>query len=508
MGQCIMVHGHNDGYKLLYSVGGMPTKEPCAEFGYLSKEALHASGYMVELNEEGAWISIGQMRRDASRDNRVGIIFFSIFVHHGHYLPHVKAALDKALATYDELTGHVDRVVIPENWQFIDRLSELLAERSTPQSEPWLPEGRMAAAKIYLPDDEIASLLEETSLPRFSLYRCLFIVPKVADGTAADPVPYLLGEQCANTPDISQEISYELQLRERARLPQATPAVDENVVNVRLIYTLGKSRYVSPGRTEFICSNPEVSYNEVTQVISYPKELRGTGIRFTLKFRESYRPCSGMLDGGTSMELPLTYSKRGKFTYYKPVLIGLAALLAVVLAIVIVRSIDFPEPAKQSQSVVSTPTKPANDDAEHPINADDNPGPNDSVGWAVKNTLTYLETEAWSEDSLQKYYNLLNRYDKNELLDVTQAGVKERVYCNLLFRHALNQNMITKGLNCMEDLANSAKFPQMEAQLGPEKYRMLQDLIADNDMRRRLARNRGDIIKSDFAKVKTILYGK
>ncbi len=507
MRQCILVHGHNDGYRQLHCAGVLPTEKPCPDISAQADSEVGATGYFVELTSDGAWISIGQVRRDPKAEMSTGFIIFSIFVHNGTFLPRIKEALDRVLATYDLLTGQTGNVDIPEQWDFVDHLSAVLEEQDVPETQIWIPSERRATAKMYVAAAEIEPFLQETSLPRYALYQRVFIVPKELYGTKHDPLIAVFGEQLDTTPDISQEMAFELRERHRSTLSSPTEQQDSDTENVTVIFTFGKSRYVSPGRTEFICQNPELMYNEVTQVISYPKKTDAKGTRFMFKFAETYQPCEGILTGEEAIELELHYSKRGKFTYYKPLLIGIAALLVIILAILLWKSIDLPKQPKVKIQPTSSVVI-VQDDSVHPINADDNPGPNDSVGWAIKFAEDYLATDEWLEDSLQHFYNALNHYAKLELLDAGQTNVKDKLYVNLLFRHAINQNMQTKGTNCMEDLANLEKFPQIASQLGEEKYQLLNDILARPDLQRRITRNRGELIKSSYPRMREIIYGK
>ena len=118
MSQCILAHGHNGGYRHLHAAGVPPTQDPTPDVSAHADGKVGATGYCVELTDEGAWVSILQVRRDPSEDGGMGYIAFSIFVNSGCLIPHIKEALDRVLATYDYRTGCTGQVEIPSEWRF------------------------------------------------------------------------------------------------------------------------------------------------------------------------------------------------------------------------------------------------------------------------------------------------------------------------------------------------------------------------------------------------------
>lgn len=506
MSQCILAHGHNGGYRHLHTAGVLPTQDPTPDVSVHADGKVGATGYCVELTDEGAWVSILQVRRDPSEDSGMGYIAFSIFINSGCLIPHIKEALDRVLATYDYRTGCTGQVEIPGDWRFVDQLNEALTEREVTHTRSWIPSERSENAKMYVPAARIEPYLQQLSLPRYTLYERIFIVPEEVAEKPLDPLFSILGEQMDTTPDISQEMEFELNELERSHQPKhAEPESDTATIHVT--FTFGKSKFVSPGRTEFTCTHPAVQYNEVTQVISYPKGTDIKGTRFTFTFADTYSPYSGALGKESELDIPLHYSKRGRFTYYKPLFIGLLIILACILIFIIIKSIHIPMP-QQPKPTQSRPTAVIHDDPDHPVHADDFPGPNDTVGWAVKNTQDYLDSDDWSEDSLQQYDQLLGRYDKLSLLDANQQRVKEQVHANLLFRKAINRNFLTKGENCLQDLTDTMRFPQMEQALGEERYDFLKKIVASPDMRNRISKRRGDIIKASYPQLHAIISGE
>ena len=506
MSQCILVHGHNGGYRHLHAAGVLPTQDPSPDVSAHADGKVGATGYCVELTDEGAWVSILQVRRDPAEDGGMGYIAFSIFVNSGCLIPHIKEALDRVLATYDLRTGQTGQVEIPSDWRFVDQLNDALTEQEVTHIRSWIPSERSECAKMYVPAARIEPYLQQISLPRYTLYERIYIVPEEVAEKQQDPLFSILGEQMDTTPDISQEMEFELGEMERSQQPKHSEP-ESDTATIQVTFTFGKSKFVSPGRTEFTCSHPAVQYNEVTQVISYPKDTNIKGARYTFTFADTYSPYNGELSIADNLEIPLHYSKRGRITYYKPLLIGLLIILACILIFVIIKSIHIPMP-QQPQPTQSRPTAVIHDDPDHPVHADDSPGPNDTVGWAVKNTQDYLETDDWSEDSLQKYDQLLIGYDKLSLLDANQQRVKEQVHANLLFRKALNRNFLTKGENCLQELADTTRFPQMEQALGEERYYFMKNIVASPDMRKRITQRRGDIIKADYPHLYEIISGK
>ena len=129
MSQCILAHGHNGGYRHLHTAGVLPTQDPTPDVSAHADGKVGATGYCVELTDEGAWVSILQVRRDPSEDGGMGYIAFSIFIDSGCLIPHIKEALDRVLATYDYRTGSTGQVEIPGDWRFVDQLNEALTER-------------------------------------------------------------------------------------------------------------------------------------------------------------------------------------------------------------------------------------------------------------------------------------------------------------------------------------------------------------------------------------------
>lgn len=507
MSQCILVHGHKGGYQHLHVAGILPTQAPCAEISLRAKGYIGPFCYCVELNDEGAWISLIQLREDAEDGHKIGYLEFSIFVNSGNNIPHIKDALDRLMDTYILRTGDERKAVInPTSWAFVDQLNSLLDEKEDEQNVIWIPSERSETAKMYIPNAQIEPFLLDLSLAHYSLYKRVFIVPQEFEDKEQDPLHSILGEKLPLTPAISREMEFELQEHiNQKKNPKPTKKA-EDTVSVPVTFSLGKSRYVHPGHTDFRCSDPNVHYNAVTQVLSYPKDTNVRGFNTTFSFAEAYRPNHYYYNGEDSINIELHYSFKGKLLYYKPLLIGIAAVIVILIGIFLFKSLEIP----QAQPVTPTKERPevVVDDSIHPINADDMPGPKDTVGWAIKYAKDYLATDNWNEDSLQKHYNVLVRYDKQSLLDASQQGVKEKVRANLLFRHAINNNMLTKGENCMEDLLNYEKFPQLAQQLGEEKYQFLNDISQSPDLQKRLRTRRGDIINAPYPKVREILYGK
>lgn len=505
MSQCILAHGHNGGYRHLHVAGVLPTQDPSPDVTAHADGKVGSIGYCVELTDEGAWVSIFQVRHDPAKDDELGYIAFSIFVNTGCLIPHIKEALDRVLATYDLRTGRTGRVDIPEDWHFVDQLNGVLEEREVEHSRSWIPSERSENARMYAPTDRIEHYLQHLSLPRYTLYQHIFIVAEEVAEKPQDPLWSILGEKMDTTPDISQEMEFELNEMERAHQPKRSePASD--TATIQVTFTFGKSKFVSPGRTEFTCSHPQVQYNEVTQVISYPKSADIKGVRYTFTFADTYSPCSGFLAPVGKLDVPLHYSKRGRFTYYKPLIIGLLIIAACVAIFLIIKNIHIPVPEKVQPS--QSRPEIIHDDPNHPVYANDEPGPNDTVGWAVKYTQDYLSTDEWQEDSLQKYDLMLQHYEKQSLLDANQQRVKEQVHANLLFRRALNRNFLTKGDNSLQDLTDTTRFPNMEQGLGEERYHFMKNIVASPDMRKRITQRRGDIIKADYPHLYEIISGE
>ena len=505
MSQCILAHGHNGGYRHLHTAGVLPTQDPSPDITAHADGKAGSIGYCVELTDEGAWVSIFQVRYDPAKDDEPGYIAFSVFVNTGCLIPHIKEALDRVLATYDLRTGRTGRVGIPEDWHFVDQLNEVLEEREVAATPPWIPSERSENAKMYVPSSRIEPYLQQLSLPRYTLYQHIFIIPEEVAEKPQDPLISILGEKMDITPDISQEMEFELNELRRAQQPQHVEPTP-NTATIQVTFTFGKSKFVSPGRTEFTCTHPQVQYNEVTQIISYPKNADVKGARYTFTFADTYSPCSGMILPYDTLDVTLHYSKRGRFTFYKPLLIGLIIILACIAIFVIIKNIHIPIP-EQSKPTESRPTL-IHDDPDHPVHADDAPGPNDTVGWAIKYTQDYLSTDEWQEDSLQKYDLMLQHYDKQSLLDANQQRVKEQVHANLLFRRALNRNFLTKGDNCLQDLTDTTRYPYMEQGLGEERYHFMKNIVASPDMRKRITLRRGDIIKADYPHLYEIISGE
>jgi len=505
MSQCILAHGHNGGYRQLHTAGVPPTQDPSPDVSAHADGEVGATGYCVELTDEGAWVSIFQVRRDPAEDGGMGYIAFSIFVNTGCLIPHIKEALDRVLATYDLRTGSTGMVEIPDDWHFVDQLNEALSEREVEHTHSWIPSERSENARMYVPTTRIETFLQHLSLPRYTLYEHIYIVPEEVAEKPQDPLFSILGEKMGTTPDISQEMEFELTELERSHRPrQSEPA--SNTVSIQVTFIFGKSKFVSPGRTEFSCTHPAVQYNEVTQVISYPKGTDIKGARYTFTFADTYSPCNGEIGESTQLNIPLHYSKQGRFTYYKPLIIGIIILAACISIFLIIKSIHIP--ALQQTKPSQAPPTLIHDDPNHPVYADDNPGPNDTVGWAIKYTQDYLSIDEWSEDSLQKYDQMLQHYDKQSLLDANQLRVKEQVHANLLFRKALNRNLLTKGENCLQDLSDSTRFPNMKQALGEERYHFMKTIATSPDMRKRITQRRGDIIKADYPHLHAIISGE
>lgn len=507
MSQCILVHGHKGGYQRLHIAGIMPTQAPCAEISLRNKGYISSFCYCVELNEEGAWISLIQLREDAEDGQRIGYLEFSIFVNSGCHILSIKDALDRLLATY-VLRTHEDAqsVLEPTSWAFVDQLNGVLDEEDNSQNIIWIPSERSETAKMYIPNAQIGPFLQDFSLAYYSLYKRVFIVPQEFEDKEQDPLRSILGDRLPLTPAISREMEFELQEHLNQKANPRTQKKADDIVSIPVTFSLGKSRYVHPGHTDFRCSNPNVRYNAVTQVLSYPKNADIRGFNTTFSFSESYRPNNYYYNGEETINIELHYSFKGKLLYYRPLLIGITAIIVILIGIIIFKKLEIP----QAQPVGPSNERPevVVDDPVHPINADDKPGPKDTVGWAIKYAKDYLATDSWNEDSLQKHYNILARYDRQELLDASQQGVKEKVRVNLLFRHAINNNMLTRGENCMEDLMNVEKFPQLAQQLGAEKYQFLSDISKSPDLQKRLRNRRGDIISAPYPKVREIIYGK
>lgn len=507
MSQCILVHGHKGGYRHLHVAGILPTQAPYAEISLREKGIIGPFCYCVELNDEGAWISLIQLREDAEDGQRIGYLQFSIFVNSGTHIPHIKEALDRLLDTYILRTGDERKAVIePTSWAFVDQLTSMLEEKEDGQNLIWIPSERSETAKMYIPNTQIEPFLIDLSLGHYSLYKRVFIVPQEFEDKEQDPLHSILGEKLPLTPAISREMEFELQEHINQKKNPKPAKRTEDTISVPISFSLGKSRYVHPGRTDFRCSNPQVHYNAVTQVLSYPKSADVRGFNISFNFAESYRPSNYYYNGEDSINIELHYSIKGKLLYYKPLLIGIAVILVLLIGIILFKKLEIP----QAQPIPATKERPevVVDDPEHPINADDKPGPKDTVGWAIKYAKDYLATDKWNEDSLQKHYNILSHYDKQSLLDASQQSVKEIVRANLLFRHAINNNMLTKGENCMKDLLNYEKFPHLARQLGDEKYQFLNDISQSADLQKRLRTRRGDIINASYPKVREILYGK
>lgn len=505
MSQCILAHGHNGGYRHLHVAGVLPTQDPSPDVTAHADGKAGATGYCVELTDEGAWVSIFQVRHDPDRDDELGYIAFSIFVNTGCLIPHIKEALDRVLATYDLRTGHTGMVGVPEDWHFVDQLNEVLEEREVAHSHSWIPSERSENAKMYVPNDRIEHYLQHLSLPRYTLYQHIFIIPEEVAEKPQDPLFSILGERMDITPDISQEMEFELHEMKRAQQPNH-PGPSSETATIQVTFTFGKSKFVSPGRTEFSCTHPQVQYNEVTQVISYPKSTDIKGAHYTFTFADTYSPCSGILFPTEKLDIPLHYSKQGRFTYYKPLIIGLLIIAACVAIFFLIKNIHIPIPDK------AEPTKSRgeviHDDPNHPVYANDEPGPNDTVGWAIKYTKDYLATNDWKEDSLQKYDLQLQNYNNQSLLDANQQRVMEQVHANLLFRKALNHNCISIGENCLTDLADANKFPNMEQGLGADRYDFMKKILSSTDMRNRITQRRGDIIKADYPHLYEIISGE
>lgn len=505
MSQCILAHGHNGGYRHLHTAGVLPTLDPSPDITAHADGKAGSVGYCVELTDEGGWVSIFQLRYDPAKDDELGYIAFSVFVNTGCLIPHIKEALDRVLATYDLRTGRTGRVEIPEDWHFVDQLNEVLEEREVTHTHPWIPSERSENAKMYIPSSRIEPYLQQLSLPRYTLYQHIFIIPEEVAEKSHDPLFSILGKKMDTTPDISQEMEFELhELNQMHQPKHSEPASD--TATIQVTFTFGKSKFVSPGRTEFTCTDPQVQYNEVTQVISYPKDADVKGARYTFTFADTYSPCSGVILPSDTLDVKLHYSKRGRFTFYKPLLIGLIIILACIAIFIIIKNIHIPVP-QQPKPTESRPTL-IHDDPDHPVYADDAPGPNDTVGWAIKYTQDYLSTDEWQEDSLQKYDLMLQHYDKQSLLDANQQRVKEQVHANLLFRRALNRNFLTKGDNCLQDLTDTTRYPYMEQGLGEQRYHFMKNIVASPDMRKRITQRRGDIMKADYPHLYEIISGE
>ena len=82
------------------------------------------------------------------------------------------------------------------------------------------------------------------------------------------------------------------------------------------------------------------------------------------------------------------------------------------------------------------------------------------------------------------------------------------MHANLLFRKALNRNFLTKGENCLQELADTTRYPQMEQALGEERYDFLKKIVTSPDMRNRISKRRGDIIKADYPHLYEIISGE
>ena len=175
MSQCILAHGHNGGYRHLHIAGVLPTQDPSPDVTAHADGKPGSTGYCVELTDEGAWVSIFQVRPDPAQDDELGYIAFSIFVNTGCLIPHIKEALDRVLATYDSRTEHSGKVGIPNDWHFVDQLNEVLEEREMPHNLSWIPSERSENAKMYVPSSRIEHYLQHLTLPRYTLYQHIFI---------------------------------------------------------------------------------------------------------------------------------------------------------------------------------------------------------------------------------------------------------------------------------------------------------------------------------------------
>lgn len=206
MSHCILVHGHNGGFRCLHSAGTMPDSSPVQDISARAHTAAGSVGYCVETVSDGAWVSILQVRKDPEDGMREGYIAFSIFVPNHNRVERMREALDRVLATYDQMTARTRTVEIPESWTFIDKLSEVLPYSESQQVPTQPEEGRLPAARYYLPNSDIKSLLQDVFVPAFSGYERVFIIPQEVAGTESDPLASILGERLDSTPDISEEV--------------------------------------------------------------------------------------------------------------------------------------------------------------------------------------------------------------------------------------------------------------------------------------------------------------
>lgn len=210
MSQCILAHGHNGGYRHLHIAGVLPTQDPLPNITAHADGKVGATGYCVELTDEGGWVSIFQVRRDPKHDGELGYIAFSVFVNNGCMIPHIKEALDRVLATYDLRTGSTEQVEIPDTWIFVDQLNDVLTEQEVSNHLSWIPSERSESAKMYVPSARIEPYLQQLTLPRYTLYQIIFIIPEEVAEKSPDPLFSILGAKMDTTPDISQEMEFEL----------------------------------------------------------------------------------------------------------------------------------------------------------------------------------------------------------------------------------------------------------------------------------------------------------